>query len=128
MNRPRITTKSFEDPRWRKKRAEILERDGWRCQSDGNHAGDLNVHHRNYTTAEPWHELNENLITVCEKHHQGEHDQLGASDRDVAAKLMESNWMVKHRKLLAQCIEERAVTPEEIYQFLITKLNERKRL
>jgi 5-methylcytosine-specific restriction endonuclease McrA len=127
MNRPRINTRSFEDPRWRKKRAEILERDNWRCQADGNHAGDLNVHHRNYTTAEPWLELNKNLITLGDKHHQGEHDQLGASARAVATALMQRNWMVKHRRLLAKCIETGDVSPEEIHEFIGNRLNEQQR-
>jgi len=91
-----------------------MKRDGWRCQVDGEHAGDLNVHHRNYTTSEPWNELDENLIVLCEKHHQAEHDQLGFAASEVAEALKHSNWMVKHRQLLTGCIDEKLLSPEKL--------------
>ena len=119
--RPRISNEKFDDPRWRAKRKTIMERDEWRCQTEGEHAGDPNVHHRNYTTSEPWDELDENLITLCEKHHQAEHDDLGSSARAVGEALKHSNWMVKHRKLLARCIDKKLVSPEELTAFIEKK-------
>jgi hypothetical protein len=116
--RPRVPSKYFEDPRWRSKRKVIMERDGWRCQFEGDHAGDLNVHHRNYTTSEPWNELDENLITLCEKHHQAEHDHLGSMASEISEALKHSNWMVKHRKILLRCIEEKAISPEDLTAFI----------
>jgi 5-methylcytosine-specific restriction endonuclease McrA len=116
--RPLVPKKYFEDPRWRAKRKIIMERDNWRCQSEGGHAGDLIVHHRNYTTSEPWNELDENLITLCEKHHQAEHDDLGSAASAVANVLKHSNWMVKHRKVLIRCIEEKSISPEELTAFI----------
>ena len=95
-----------------------MERDGWRCQVEGDHAGDLNVHHRNYTTNEPWDELDENLITLCEKHHQAEHDQLGSTASEISDALKHSNWMVKHRKILCRCIEEKIVSSEDLMAFI----------
>jgi hypothetical protein len=124
--RPRVPTKSFEDPRWRAKRKVIMERDGWRCQSDGGHAGDLNVHHRNYTTSEPWDELDENLITLCEKHHQAEHDQLGFAASEISDAVKHSNWMVKHRKILLRCIEEKTVSPEDLTAFIEKRFDKGK--
>ena len=121
--RPRVANAKFEDPRWRAKRKIIMERDGWRCQTAGEHAGDLNVHHRNYTTSEPWNELDENLITLCEKHHQAEHDELGSSARAVAEALKHSNWMVKHRQLLARCIAEKVFSPEELSALVEKRLD-----
>jgi 5-methylcytosine-specific restriction endonuclease McrA len=100
-----------------------MKRDNWHCQLEGEHAGDLNVHHRNYTTAEPWNELDENLITLCEMHHQAEHDKLGSTARDVAEALKHSNWMVKHRQLLARCIEEKLLLPEELSVLVENRLN-----
>ena len=100
-----------------------MKRDDWRCQSEGEHAGDLNVHHRNYTTSEPWNELDENLIVLCEKHHQAEHDQLGPAAHGVADALTHSNWMVKHRQLLARCIEKNLILPEELSALIEKRLN-----
>ena|ERR1700722_266959 len=119
--RPVIPNAKFEDPRWRAKRKVIMERDGWGCQAVGAHAGDLNVHHRNYTTSDPWNELDENLVVLCEKHHQLEHDELGSSAQSVAEALKHSNWMVKHRKALARCVDEKLVSPEELSAFIEKK-------
>lgn len=38
------------DPRWQKKRLEILERDGWRCCSCENDKDTLHVHHKYYVS------------------------------------------------------------------------------
>jgi len=100
-----------------------MKRDDWRCQSEGEHAGDLNVHHRNYTTSEPWNEAAENLIVLCEKHHQAEHDLLGSSAQEVAEALKHSNWMVKHRRLLTRCIDEKLFSPEELSAFVERRLD-----
>lgn len=124
--RPRVPQKFFDDPRWRAKRKIMMERDGWRCQSEGDHAGDLNAHHRNYTTSEPWNELDENLITLCEKHHQAEHDGLGLTASEVADALKHSNWMVKQRRTLIRCIEAKLVSPEELTAFIEIRLSKGK--
>lgn len=101
-----------------------MKRDGWHCQSTGEQAGDLNVHHRNYTTSEPWNELEENLIVLCEKHHQAEHDQLGSAAHEVAEALKHSNWMVKHRQLLTRCIDERLFSAEEFSALVEKRLDD----
>jgi 5-methylcytosine-specific restriction endonuclease McrA len=98
-------------------------RDDWQCQSACEHAGDLNVHHRNYTTGEPWNELDENLIVLCEKHHQAEHDRLGAAADEVAEALKHSNWMVKHRQLLRRCIDEKLFAPEDLSALVEKRLS-----
>ena len=95
-----------------------MQRDNWSCCGEGEHEGMLNVHHRTYTTSEPWNEPNENLITLCEKHHKAEHDGLGSIADGVAQALKKSNWMVKHRLLLQQCIENSIIKPEEFCQLI----------
>jgi uncharacterized alpha-E superfamily protein len=90
-----------------------MKRDNWPCQlADNVCAGDLNAHHRNDTTSETWNELDENLIVLCEKHHQGKDDHLGTAADEVAEALKHSNWMVKHRKLLTRSIEGKLFSPE----------------
>ena len=102
-----------------------MKRDDWRCQLVGEHAGDLNVHHRNYTTGEPWNELDENLIVLCQKHHEAEHDQLAATAQEVAEALKHSSWMVKHRQLLTRCIDEKLLSPEELSALVEKRIDER---
>ena len=57
------------DPRWQKKRLEVLERAGWKCQACSQEAKTLHVHHLIYTAKEPWEEPNENLECLCEDCH-----------------------------------------------------------
>lgn len=56
--------KSLADPRWQKKRLEILQRDKWKCIECGRDDLELHVHHLNYSN-EPWESKNEDLKTVC---------------------------------------------------------------
>jgi hypothetical protein len=61
----------LKDPRWQKKRLEIMERDGWMCKSCGDKDSNLNVHHIFYLPKkEPWEIPNGLLITLCETCHK----------------------------------------------------------
>lgn len=63
----------LRDPRWQKKRLEILQRDEWKCQDCGNKDRTLHVHHRVYERgAEPWDYADHLLVTLCEFCHEGE--------------------------------------------------------
>ena len=60
----------LKDPRWQKKRLEILQRDEFKCRSCTDDLSTLHVHHWFYDPdLLPW-EYNENdLITLCETCH-----------------------------------------------------------
>ena len=59
----------LKDPRWQKKRLEILERDNWTCQKCMDKEITLHVHHLKYN-GNPW-ELDEgDLITLCKHCHE----------------------------------------------------------
>lgn len=60
----------LKDPRWQKKRLEILERDDWKCMACGEKENTLHVHHIFYfPKKEPWDIHNGFLLTLCEKCH-----------------------------------------------------------
>lgn len=59
----------LEDPRWQKKRLEILNRDNWVCQCCGEKEIRLDVHHYIYKAKDPWDEKNYHLITLCKECH-----------------------------------------------------------
>lgn len=56
------------DPRWQKKRLEILERDKWECTVCGDSENTLHVHHKAYGP-NPWDVENNMLITLCQSCH-----------------------------------------------------------
>ncbi|MCJ7778856.1 MAG: hypothetical protein MUP16_11155 [Sedimentisphaerales bacterium] len=61
----------FKDPRWQKRRLEILNRDEWMCQICGDNESTLHVHHRWYENGkDPWDYTDECLVTLCEKCHE----------------------------------------------------------
>jgi len=65
---------ALRDPRWQRRRLEILERDGWRCMECGDGATTLHVHHRCYVRGHlPWESPDTDLETLCEACHQREH-------------------------------------------------------
>jgi len=63
----------LKDPRWQKRRLEILNRDQWTCQKCKDKDSTLHVHHRYYVFGcEPWEVPDEALVTVCFVCHEEE--------------------------------------------------------
>lgn len=66
----------LKDPRWQKKRLQIMERDGFTCQICFDSESMLVVHHRYYIwKKEPWDYDNDLLVTLCQACHEAEHDE-----------------------------------------------------
>lgn len=60
----------LRDPRWQRKRLEIMERDGFACIHCGDKTKTLNVHHAYYESGKaPWEYGNWSLVTLCEDCH-----------------------------------------------------------
>ena len=65
-------SEKLQDPRWQKKRLEILDRDGWACRACCSKENTLHVHHIFYLpNIEPWDVPNGLLITFCKDCHEG---------------------------------------------------------
>lgn len=60
--------KKLLDPRWQKKRLEILNRDNFTCDYCGDKESTLHVHHITYH-GEPWEADDSMLQTVCKDCH-----------------------------------------------------------
>ncbi len=65
-------SEKLKDPRWQRKRLEILSRDNWKCTKCGDDKSTLHVHHEKYK-GEPWEIDNSKLKTVCHVCHTKEH-------------------------------------------------------
>lgn len=91
----------LKDPRWQRKRLEIMQRDKWMCQRCLRTDRTLNVHHKEYMPgADPWEYPGNLLETICEQCHAEEHgkqdqDELGA-DRP-ARKTIRLDWVYRDR-------------------------------
>jgi hypothetical protein len=88
MRRP--YPEKLKDPKWQKKRLEILARDEWSCRRCFDTKSTLQVHHRIYLPdAEPWEYPNKFLVTLCEECHEAEREEMAAALNDISAALKE---------------------------------------
>ena len=63
-------SEKLKDPRWQKKRLEILNRDGFACNICGGTEDTLHVHHAFYSKGkDPWDYPDSILTTLCEDCH-----------------------------------------------------------
>ena len=61
----------LRDPRWQRKRLEVLSRDGWRCRECGAKDRELQVHHERYVPGGmPWDVPSAWLVTLCTPCHR----------------------------------------------------------
>lgn len=61
----------LKDPRWQKKRLEVLERAGWACEGCKAKNNTLHVHHGYYgKDMDPWDYDTYTLWCLCEKCHE----------------------------------------------------------
>lgn len=64
----------LKDPRWQKKRLEILNRDGFKCLACGDTNNTLHVHHCYYVKGrDPWSYGDRALKTLCSQCHDVAH-------------------------------------------------------
>lgn len=64
-------SQSLKDPRWQKRRLEVMNRDNFTCQYCKSTEKTLNVHHFSYK-GDPWEVDIECLITLCVDCHESE--------------------------------------------------------
>lgn len=69
---------NYKDPRWQKRRLEIMDRDGFQCIACGDQESELHVHHKRYR-GQPWEAGNDDMQTLCTKCHiaLGPHPKAG---------------------------------------------------
>lgn len=82
MNYKQLYIEKLKDPRWQKKRLDIMERDGWACRSCGDNKKTLHVHHLAYIYGnDPWDYMDETLVTLCDDCHEYETRNLKGEER-----------------------------------------------
>ena len=72
------------DPRWQKRRLEIMNRDNFECQECGDKEKTLNVHHVYYTDgADVWDYPDSALVTLCCDCHEFEHQTSRVVEKEL---------------------------------------------
>lgn len=67
-------SEKLKDPRWQRKRLEILGRDNFTCRQCSSEAKTLHVHHLSYFDGrDPWDVPDSSLITLCHDCHEEDH-------------------------------------------------------
>jgi hypothetical protein len=67
----------LKDPRWQKKRLEVMQQNDFSCEICGDGDNTLNVHHKEYfKDLEPWDYDVSQLACLCESCHENSHDEL----------------------------------------------------
>jgi len=77
--------KKLLDPRWQKKRLEILEAANWKCEWCSSSTQTLHVHHGYYRKgADPWDYADEYFHTLCHRCHEKAEYERGEIYRVIA--------------------------------------------
>jgi len=129
-NPTKITTsyaEKLKDPRWIKKRVEILERDDWVCQNCGEdtttlHVHQLHVHHTCYKAhINPWDYKKELLITLCETCHKKEHDKVNGHFKDVERAVQdakETGYLISDIEYLVNTFIDKFNSRDDFLKFM----------
>ncbi|WP_100629763.1 HNH endonuclease [Algoriphagus formosus] len=87
--RKEMYTDGLVDPRWKKLRDTILDRDGHQCQCCGK-TDSLHVHHRQYHRhkhsgewLKPWEYSPTLLVTLCDSCHHTGHQHYSIPIKDI---------------------------------------------
>lgn len=99
MSKPKCYKSSYaeklKDPRWQRKRLEILNRDEFKCVNCGTTEKSLQVHHHHYTKGDPWETPSAMLSTLCDDCHSERHP-LEKQAKEIFAEIISCIETQKH--------------------------------
>lgn len=99
-------SKLLKDPRWQKKRLEILSRDKFMCQFCYDEESPLHVHHIAYFNGFPWEIPNHLLKTLCEDCHENETIKLKSATYKLIQTLKKAGFTAGAFDILSDSIEK----------------------
>lgn len=101
----------YKDPRWQKKRLEILQRDEWTCRKCFSKEKTLHVHHSFYEPgSEPWEYEDASLITLCEQCHESEPSEMRSALSELELTLKSMGWLSTEIAELAVALQMSTLT------------------
>lgn len=97
----------YKDPRWQKKRLEILEYNKWTCESCHSTENTLNVHHKYYEeNKKPWDYEDEAFTVLCNKCHKEEHSLKNSADKKLIECFRKNGFNSKDLIYLSEILSE----------------------
>lgn len=75
-------SEKLRDPRWQKRRLEIMQRAEFKCECCGDEKTEFHIHHTKYT-GEPWQAPDEALECLCRECHFIKEDLKGVSRIEI---------------------------------------------
>ncbi len=118
-------SEKLKDPRWQKKRLNILNRDGFSCQWCGDKEHTLHVHHLKYK-GDPWDAPDEWLLTICEDCHETDHALRDDYESDLIQALKLKGYGAYQIQSIACDLFNSTLSPETITMVLQKILNNKK--
>lgn len=108
----------LKDPRWQRKRLEILQRDDFTCRACGSRDNTLHVHHiRYFRGRNPWDYKEFYLVTLCEGCHEAEEAEIKAATCKRKANQESPRQSHFHSFAEKQVVDDKELSPEEIESF-----------
>lgn len=125
-------SEKLKDPRWQKRRLELLQQADWTCQNDrcGSKADTLHVHHLFYEKGiEPWEYEDYQYRILCENCHKKWHEEMEPAVHDllenIACRSIDPGTIDTIGAMLTSfyyCEQRLGYPPEEIYYKLSVAL------
>lgn len=114
----------LKNPKWQKRRLEILSRDEFMCQSCFDTESELHVHHKCYNYGvDIWDYKDDDLITYCKSCHE-ECTELKKSIKKIIDKCFVDPELLNHIEVILKNL--RGYNPYDLYEiskFIASKKN-----
>lgn len=115
----------LKDPRWQKRRLDIMNRDSFTCQWCFSGDKMLVVHHRYYLPkTEPWDYNDSCLITICQDCHETEHEIRPAVEQALIMACRQVGFQPHDLQCLSQAIMNTSTDTHLFFQAIGTLLSE----
>lgn len=120
----------LRNPRWQRKRLEVMQRADFKCERCGDGTVTLNVHHTYYERGrKPWEYPNESLECLCEPCHEKEHeppptpiDPLSIEALDPRERFL-FELLIIHRDLKTRAVNALPELPTELGRRVLAVLD-----
>ena len=118
-------SEKLKDPRWQRKRLEILQRDDFTCQKCKDKESTLHVHHRIYLKGnDPWDYPDELLVTLCENCHEAEGVEALPKQRVLIEELLKAGIYSSDMDYLGHILSEALKVLEyRDFDFLLIRIS-----